>query len=121
MGADDGAARRYVAIVNVPGYLSMDDDPPTFDTARAAWAYLADERQREEDSAPDWPAGDVGEYTTCVTYLRHAASDLVFGDAHEDFPLGADGTGVIYGDTPGYDGEHDLGLAYGVSIADDDA
>lgn len=102
---------QFVATINIPGYLPQDDDPPTFDTARAAWDYLAGERERDEDEDED-----VSEYSDTVAYLRYAASDQCEpGSLHEDWPLNEDGTGVIYGSTPGYDGEHDLGLAYVVS------
>lgn len=37
---------RYVATINVPGYLPMDDDPPVFDSAREAWQYLVGEVDR---------------------------------------------------------------------------
>jgi hypothetical protein len=104
----------FMATVNTPGYLPMEDDPPVFDTAQGAWSYLADEREREEDQAPD--DEPVGEYTETLGYLRYAAGeDMEPGNPHEDVPLNADGTGVIYGPTPGYDGDHDLGLAYCVT------
>lgn len=41
----------FLATVNVPGYLPEDNDPPVFDTPQEAWQYLADERERGEDSA----------------------------------------------------------------------
>jgi hypothetical protein len=89
----------YVATINVPGYLPMDDDPPTFDSIRDAWLYLADERERGEDSAEDWRDDDT------------TREDLL--DAAE---AGVEGT--VYGPTPGYDGDHDLGLAYSVSLTE---
>jgi hypothetical protein len=110
---------RFMAIVNVPGYLPEDDDPPVFDTAQSAWKYLADERERGEDSA-EYGAFDPDqfEYSDTLRSLRYAAGpDVVYGSSHEDNPLNADGTGVIYGSTPGYDGDHDLGLAYCVTLA----
>lgn len=107
----------FLATINTPGYLPMDDDPPTFDTARGAWSYLADEREREEDQFPeDEP---LGEYTETLGYLRYAAgTEVEYGSQNEDWPLNADGTGVIYGRTPGYDGDHDLGLAYCVTAVE---
>jgi len=116
---DGDFAMGYLATINTPGYLPMDDEPPVFETAREAWAYLADERQRAEDQFPD--DEPLGEYTDTVGYLRYAASgDVLYGNPHEGWPLNSDGTGVIYGSTPGYDGSHDLGLAYCVThVADE--
>jgi hypothetical protein len=100
---------KYLATINTPGYLPQDDDPPVFDTAAEAWAYLADERERDEDdsaddSAADWP------YTATLAELHDAAG-------HNNPP--SMGEGTIYGSTPGYDGSHDLGLAYSVSEVED--
>ncbi len=106
----------FVATINVPGYLPMDDDPPTFDTAQEAWAYLAEERERDEDQFPD--DEPIGEYTETLGYLRYAAGpEVTYGSPSEDYPLGVDGTGTIYGSTPGYSGRNDLGLAYCVTSA----
>lgn len=92
---------KFIATVNVPGYLPMDDDPPVFDTAHAAWEYLAHERERAEDWAVD-DGPFTGDYSKTVDDL-----------------LKANGTGVIYGSTPGYHGDHDLGLAYCVTLVED--
>lgn len=98
----------YVATINVPGYLPMDDDPPVFESIKAAWEWLAQERQREEDAA-EMP-GD--SYSGTVLALEAMANATM-----------ADGTpyqrrGTVYGSTPGYDGNHDLGLAYSVTEVD---
>lgn len=107
---------RFLATTNIPGYCPMDDDPPVFDTAQEAWAYLAKLRERDEDSA-DYGDADTGEYSETVITLRYIASaDHEHGSPHEDWPTSPDGSGVVYGDTPGYDGDHDLGLAYVVSV-----
>jgi hypothetical protein len=92
----------YVATINVPGYLPMDDEPPTFDTAWEAWQYLADERQHAEDNT------EGAEFTETIRHLRERM--------HEARDTDWDGIGTVYGATPGYDGEHDLGLAYCVSL-----
>jgi hypothetical protein len=84
-----------MATVNVPGYLPMDDDPPVFDTPREAWDYLADERERGEDNADDADHFDIVATVTAMAMI--------------------DGPGVVVGPTPGYDGDHDLGLAYCVT------
>lgn len=106
----------YVATINIPGYLPQDDDPPVFDTAQEAWEYLADERERGEDSA----AEEEGPYTETVGILRAVAVAL---EAHNVSHLSgagitSDGIGTVYGSTPGYDGTHDLGLAYCVTLAE---
>lgn len=90
---------KYVASVNVPGYLP-ESDSVVFDTPEEAWEYLIGERERDEDTAaPD----DV-----TVAQLRVARS------------IGA--SGHIYGPTPGSDSPHDLGLAYCVTeISDQEA
>lgn len=107
----------YVATVYVPGYLPMSDEPAAFDTAREAWAWLADERQRDEDAAPD--DSDTGEYSEWLAALRHIASnDHEHGNRHEDWPTNASGSGYVHADTPGSDSPHDLGLIYRVSRVD---
>ena len=91
----------YVATVNVPGYLPMDDDPPTFETARDGWQYLQDEYDRAvEDADPSDRLDSVA--TAFTTYWNH------------DVP------GTVYAPTPGYDGDHDLGLAYCVTEIDEE-
>lgn len=86
----------FLATINVPGYVPMDDDPPVFDTASEAWAYLADERSFGEDNGSDPDDGAT------LHRLREYAVEGV-------------GPDVVHGGTPGYDGSHDLGLAYCVT------
>lgn len=107
----------YVATINVPGYLPMDDDPPVFDMAINAWEWLAEQRESEEDQFEDWEGDNgLGEYSSTVATLRYLGSqDHQPGNPHEDWPTAANGTGTVYGSTPGYDGDHDLGLAYSVT------
>ncbi len=99
---------KYVASVSIPGYLP-EGDTPVFDTPAEAWSYLADERERGEDDT--YNPGDAEEYTETVAELRKRAA--IARELND-----TDG-GVIYGDTPGYDGDHDLGLAYVVSAVSD--
>lgn len=87
---------RFLAIINTPGYLSEQDEVPEFETAREAWRYLRDERDRDVDAM-----GDPDETDRCWLELDTAV--------HNGF-----GPGTVYGATPGYEGEHDLGLAYSV-------
>lgn len=113
----------FVATINIPGYSPMDDDPPTFDTAREAWAWLAEERKRGEDDT------EGEEYSVTADALTYLGSDDAEYDPRnrvrtrlDNDHLGAvasDGTGAVYGGTPGYDGTHDLGLAYCVSVAEE--
>lgn len=91
---------KFYAIVNVPGYLSMDDEPPVFDTAQEAWAHLADERRLDEDGSYD--GGPLDAFSETAHELKRLADDP------------NSGPGSLHGWTPGYDGDHDLGLAYTV-------
>lgn len=95
---------RYVATINVPGYMPMDDESPVFESTRDAWEYLASERERDEEDAMDAAdvTADEGGLTSTVGELRAMT-----------------GTGTVYGSTPGSDSEHDLGLAYSVDLAED--
>jgi hypothetical protein len=95
----------YVAIINVPGYLPMDDDPPTFDTAADAWLYLAEERERGEDDL----AEEAG--TETVRALIEWSNRCLKPEGES---VNFTGQGTVYGSTPGYEGDHDLGLAYSV-------
>jgi hypothetical protein len=111
---------RYTAIVSSGASGQIEPAPPTFPDARAAWAYLADFRRNSEDTFPDW---HIGEYTDTVQYLDYAATDAAYGNPHEDWPLNADGTGVIHGDTPGVgdgfrddDADPDPGMSYLVAL-----
>lgn len=105
-------ALRFVATINVPGYSPMDDDPPTFESARDAWGYLASERERGEE---------FNETEDGFTDTFHRLTDLAEADWDERVPaaLAMDGTGVVYGDRPGYGGD-DPGLIYAVNVVDDD-
>lgn len=85
----------YVATINTPGYLPWDDDPPVFETIKDAWGYLAAHREREEDMAEC-------THGTCEKALRALLSQ--------------DHCGSVHLHTPGYDGEHGLGLHYNVDI-----
>jgi hypothetical protein len=106
----DGAGRitatdgpKYVATVNTPGYLPQDDDPPVFDTPREAWRYLVSEVERSWD---DYPEDGNGACVEAHTQLHN---------------INQDEPGVVYAPTPGYDGSHDLGTAYCVSIVEDES
>jgi hypothetical protein len=102
----------YIALINIPGYMPMDDEPPTFENAWDAWDYLADIRREFEDSA-ELP-GD--------TY-----SDTVLALEANSMRLMADGTrynyiGTVYGPSPlcEADDPYDLGYAYTVDICEDE-
>jgi hypothetical protein len=102
---------KFLATLNTPGYSPWDDDPPTFDEPRQAWEYLADSRRDAEDSAFN-PGDDTG-FSETVNTLESLGNGTLSLDE-----VGTDGTGTVYGDTPGYDGDHDLGLAYNVTVCE---
>ena len=107
---------RFLATVNTPGYLPMDDDPPVFDEARDAWDYLLSERRDAEDYALEIQ-GDG--YTATFNILEQLSQGHdVIGLAGGVVDTSSDLTGSVYGDTPGYDGDHDLGLVYSVTAVD---
>jgi hypothetical protein len=105
----ENATKVYVATINVPGYLPMDDEPPTFESAADAWTYLRDERDHGLDAAyvDDDETADRAYEELCEMLAR---------SINDGGPW--DGTGTVYGDTPGYGGDHDLGLAYSVTLVD---
>ena len=93
----------FIATMNTPGYLPWDENSPSFETSAEAWAYLADERREQEDSAEYAGPGSIGSwYSETVDEL----------DAYASAGHGPD---VVYGGTPGYEGSHDLGIAYCVT------
>lgn len=103
----------FVAIVNVPGYLPMAEDLPTFESAAEAWSYLAEERQRDDAAwVPDFPEDPEGPASldaTCLELERRST---------EQYPH----VGTVYGPTPGMDADdarYDLGLAYSVDYAEE--
>lgn len=105
----------FIATINTPGYLpDSADEPATFDTAEEAWWYLYHERCYAEMDAP---------CDLCDDTLTHGPS----GDCDDDSDTGRelgqmaskDEPGTVYGPTPGYRGDHDLGLAYTVSITEE--
>ena len=101
----------FVATINTPGYLP-EGEPSEHDTARDAWEYLADDRKRhEEDFADD----DFTGYSATANVMESIANGAL---GPEDAGLDFDRTGTITGPTPGYDGDHDLGIAYTVSVAE---
>jgi hypothetical protein len=98
---------KYIAFINVPGYLP-ESDTPVFDTPGEGWAWLAQERRDAEESV--YETGDSEEFSDTVTRLEENARAADAGGA--DW---ADAyIGTVHGDTPGSDSLHDLGLAYGV-------
>lgn len=123
---------QYIATINVPGYLPTDMDVPAFDTAQQAWEYLAGMREQDEDQHEDWPPldpdqpelGGTTEYSATHNILGALGEPAPWrhdtgtgGALHawlEDNGLAPDGTGFMRGETPGYSGDHDLGLVYRV-------
>jgi hypothetical protein len=114
---------RYVATVNVPGYLPMDDEPAVFETAAEAWWHLYHERCYAERDAPcdlcddtmtHGPFGDCDDDSETAGEL---AQNARLSDRRRPFSA-PDVVGTVYGPTPGYRGDHDLGLAYSVQVAE---
>src|SRR6187399_1762443 len=89
---------KYAAMINTPGYLSEQDELPEFDTCAEAWQYLIQERERDLDD----PMNDEDDS------VDDGAIDEMVGMAE------GDELGTVHGFTPGYDGDHDLGVAYTV-------
>ncbi len=107
----------YNARVNMPGYMP-ETDPAIFSTPQEAWQYLADDRERSEDSA-DMPGDD---YSDTHARLSALAAESAWADGNVPADLAPDGSGWIHGDTPGSDSPHDLGWVYAVdAISDADA
>ena len=105
----------YLTKINVPGYLPEGDDHDVFDTAHEAWRSLAERRQQEEDDADENGLSDYSD--TYETLVKLADLGPRYGTWFNDLGLpvtNADGSGTVYGGTPGYEGDHDLGTAYSV-------
>jgi hypothetical protein len=106
---------KFIAIINTPGYMP-EAEPAEFDTVGEAWEWLAQERRDAEDEAETVAQG----YSATVNILDTLAADQDWStceNAGVD-PLSAEGT--VYGPTPGYEGDHDLGLAYTVTSREEE-
>lgn len=90
--------QQYAAVINTPGYMPWADEPAVFDSIREAWAYLKDEYERMCDGLEE--RDNPGDYDAVI--------------AGFDSRWNYDETGHLYAHTPGYDGDHDLGLAFQV-------
>lgn len=115
----------YVATINVPGYLPMDVDPPIFETAREAWEYLASEYVCDSDYAPDPyayepddPSDPQGPHHQSGVLWELEARAQGIDELGRCWRSAREGT--VYGPTPGYYGNHDLGLAYCVTWTDEE-
>lgn len=92
----------YMATRNVPGYMPMDDDPPIFESAREAWQHHVEEVERDWDDYPDDENGACIEAHTTLHNIDQSRE------------------GAFHAPTPGYEGEHDLGVAYSVTYVEED-
>jgi hypothetical protein len=108
---------KFLATTNTPGYLPMSDEPAVFDTAREAWAYLADERIRDEDSGFDAEPDTADEgYSSIVNTMESLGNGTLSFEEHDLCGVASTGEGTIWG--PSCPPQmHDLGLNYTVSIA----
>lgn len=113
---------RYVATINTPGYLPMSDEPAEFSTAAEAWWWLYHERCDHErdnpcdlcdDTMSHGPSGDCDDDTETGQALAKMARWAGGGMVTD-----SEAVGTVYGPTPGYRGDHDLGLAYTVAEAE---
>lgn len=87
---------HYAAIQTTPGYLPTEDNPAAFNNTRDAWQYLVSKVDRAWDENPE------DENGACIeAHTRMHSQDQ-------------SQTGTIYAPTPGYVGDHDLGVAYSV-------
>jgi hypothetical protein len=94
---------RYAATVNIPGHLPTETDPVIFDTVRDAWTYLEEEYKKAVDEVD----------TTSDTELDlNLTSFTVYSDNEV--------AGTVYTNTPGYEGHFDLGIAYTVSVVEEE-
>jgi hypothetical protein len=105
---------RYVAEVNVPGYLPTSDEPAVFETAEAAWAWLCDARELDEEheESEDWSA----TREVLALLATESASLPTLAGTGVSVMVDAMRCGTVYGPTPGSDSAHDLGLAYSVNV-----
>jgi hypothetical protein len=96
----------FITTTNVPGY-SPTSDPVWHQTITEAWEYHRSERY---DAFTDADVSEENDAT--INRLQMSADgqwEPAFGVSDHN------GTGTIYGTTPGYEGDHDLGLAYTVT------
>jgi hypothetical protein len=109
---------KYVATINVPGYLPEDDDPAVFDTATEAWWYLYHERCNDDWQDVDLPTEGHDHRPSTLCPICSDVEDSETADELGRMAIQGQ-SGTVYGPTPGYDGDHDLGLAYSVTEVDE--
>lgn len=99
----------YVATINIPGYLP-EREPVAFHDPREAWAYLAGERMHDEDCDDD-----AQDYSDACDIMYDAGQGEIDFTSIDEPHFAPDGAGALHLVTPGYDGDHDLGLVYRVA------
>lgn len=110
---------QYIATVNTPGYLpDSTDEPAVFDTAKEAWEYLLDEYVTAWNDTEYATGDDPLPPALKETYDQAVATLTAWTVAPQGGYPFADWTGTVTVPTPGYDGDHDLGLAYTVTVAE---
>jgi hypothetical protein len=102
-------------MMNTPGYLPV-TELLVFASAAEAWDYLREERERQEDDE----APDEENYSATREQLATLATAEHWQDGAPVTlgPIDATGAGTVYGPTPGTDSEHDLGIAYSVTVVE---
>lgn len=89
---------QFTTIINTPGYLPWAESNEEFDTCSQAWEYLIQVRTDQlDDPMPD---------------EDHDKPDSALEEMIEHANEGS--LGSVWGRTPGYNGDHDLGIAYSV-------
>lgn len=86
----------YQAVINTPGYLPQDDEVYLFDSVDEAWQFLIDQRRREMDLLPQESPTEWDDLEALHTVQLQGQP------------------GTVYLGTPGYQGDHDLKVAYTV-------
>lgn len=90
---------KYVAIMNMPGYLpDSDDPPPMFDTPTEAWQYHLDDLPEDEAYEPADPSDEGGPWVR-----SQLALDL---ERRAEGTYALESVGTVYGPTYAYSVEY---------------
>jgi|GEM_PF-3256317 len=107
----------YTASVDPWSVSGGYDGPETFATAQLAWAYLLLVRQRDEGPETTTHSSATEDLLDALSrghaaFLRYARDNPTSAAL-----IWSDGTGSVYGPSPGYEGHHDdIRMTYTVTI-----